>query len=71
MNKLKTNNKINYYFTFDYLPTSKQANLLTKKLFQELSLNKGEERHLSASNLKKEVQFFLFVSWNLNLKNTA
>ena len=58
MNKLKTNKKINYYFTFDYLPTSKQANLITKKLFEELSLNKGEERKLSTTNLNKKYKSF-------------
>ena len=43
MDTKKTEEKLNYYFTFDYLPSSNKSNSAIEKLFDELSLGKGKK----------------------------
>jgi len=63
MDTKNTNEKLNYYFTFDYLPSSNKSKLFIDKLFFELNLNKGKKRDLSQANLaKKYHSFSLLVS---------
>ena len=63
MNTKKTEERLNYYFTFDYLPSSNKSNSAIEKLFDELSLGKGKTRNLTKENSNKKYHSFsLFLS---------
>jgi len=63
MDTKKTEERLNYYFTFDYLPSSNKSNSAIEKLFDELSLGKGKTRNLTEENSNKKYHSFsLFLS---------
>jgi len=63
MDTKKTEDRLNYYLTFDYLPSSRKAELAIEKLFDELSLGKGKQRNLTEDNSNKKYHSFsLFLS---------
>ena len=50
----KYHERLNHYFTFDYIPSSNNAELTIEKLFDELSLGKAKKRKLTKENLNKK-----------------
>ena len=59
----KYHERLNHYFTFDYIPSSNNAELTIEKLFDELSLGKAKKRKLTKENLNKKYHSFsLFLS---------
>jgi len=41
----KNQERLNHYFTFDYIPSSNKAELAIEKLFDELSLGKAKKKN--------------------------
>ena len=63
MEPKKTVDRLNYYLTFDYLPSSTNSIVAIEKLFNELSLGKAKKRKLTRENLNKKYHSFsLFLS---------